>query len=524
MKVATVEDIKRLDEFAANRFGISRLLLMENAANAVKNVVEIEFGIEDLNVVVLAGPGNNGGDGIAAARLLHSNGSNIDILLLADEKKFKGGAKVNLDIAKKIGLNIYRIKTKDELNKYLNNGDLIIDAIFGTGLNREVGGIYREAINSANKSNRPILSIDIPSGVNGDTGKIMGIAIQADITVTFGLPKIGLFLYPGAEHVGKLYLSHISYPKSLLESPELFIELNEPLRLPPRRKDTHKGDYGRCLFIAGSRMYMGAPYLSAYSFLIAGGGMSYLATVESIIHHIVQKGSEIIQIPLLETRDGVISRDNIDHLLKISDIMDFIVIGPGLGISKDTEELLTNLVLQMDKPILIDGDGITLLSKHIDILKKMKKPIILTPHPGEMSRLINKPINEIKRDKINIVRKFSSKYHVYTVLKGANTVIGYPDGKIYINTSGNPGMATAGSGDVLSGIIPAFYCQGLNIGEAVRFGVFIHGVAGDIAAEKYGEPGVTASRIMRSINPAINYIEKNFKEVIETCYYTIWKI
>ncbi len=524
MKIATVDLIKKIDEAASQVYGIPRLILMENAAQAIKIVVDQEFGIKGLDAVVLAGPGNNGGDGLAAARLLHTYGADVEILIFTSPEKFRNEAKINLEMIKKLGLKIHHIEDSSKIPELLVNKDLIIDALFGTGLNREVKGIYKDAIDTLNSMYIPILSVDIPSGINGDTGQIMGTAVYADITVTFGLPKPGHFLFPGADHTGRLYLSYLTYPLKLLMNDSISIELNKPSLLPPRTRDTHKGDYGRCLFIGGSRRYMGAPYLASYSYLLTGGGMSYLATVESIIHHIAQKASEIIQIPLRENAEGFISDENIDVLMKEAERMDFIVIGPGLGLHKSTERLFVELLKNIEKPVLIDGDGLTMLANHKDLIKEHSEQIVLTPHTGEMSRLIGMNIEDIKRDRLNIVKRFSTKYRVYLVLKGANTIIGYPDGMLYINTTGNPGMATAGSGDILAGMIPAFYCQGMDLGEAVQTGVFMHGLAGDIAALKYGEEGVTASRIMKNIHKAFQYLYDNYEEIMETSYYSIYVI
>jgi len=524
MKIATVDIIKKIDETASEVYGIPRLILMENAAQAIKIVIDQEFGIRGLDTVVLAGPGNNGGDGLAAARLLHTYGADVEILIFTPPKKFRNEAKTNLEMAERLGLKIYHIKDSSRIPELLENKDLIIDALFGTGLNREVKGIYKDAIDIINSTYTPILSVDIPSGINGDTGQIMGTAVYADLTVTFGLPKPGHFLFPGADHTGRLYLSHLTYPLKLLMYNSIYIELNRPSMLPPRSRDSHKGNYGRCLFVGGSRRYMGAPYLASYSYLLTGGGMSYLATVESIIHHIAQKASEIIQIPLKENTEGFISEENIETLLKEAEKMDFIVIGPGLGLHTSTEKLLVGLLENLEKPILIDGDGLTILANHKNLIKEYSEPVVLTPHVGEMSRLTGMNTEDIKKDKLNIVRRFSTKYGVYLVLKGANTIIGYPNGMIYINTTGNPGMATAGSGDVLAGMIPAYYGQGMDIGEAVQTGVFMHGLAGDVAALKYGEEGVTASRIMKNIHKAFKYLYDNFEEIMETGYYSIYII
>ncbi len=525
MKVTTVEEMTRLDKMAYEKYGITPMLLMENAGAAVYQVIEMEMGIDGNRFVVFAGPGNNGGDAFVVARKLYSSGGEVKLYILGDPRKYRGEAGENLRIIKKIPLDTMVLTNwNDDVLSDLEWADAVIDGIFGTGLKRRVSGIYEKVIHSINESGRVVFSIDIPSGINGNTGEVMGTAVIADFTVTFGLPKIGLFLFPGADYVGRLYVSHISFPPELYSDPSLKIELNKPVEIPPRRRDTHKGDYGKALFIAGSANYLGAPYFASFSFLKAGGGLSYLATPKSIAPHIASKGSEIVVIPLSETPDGSISKDNLEYILELTKKVDIVVLGPGLSLNEETQELVRELSIKIEKPLVIDGDGLTAISNEATLLKKREPPTILTPHLGEMSRLTGIDIEEIRKNKVDIIRRFSGKFGSIIVLKGAHTMIGYPDGRVYINTSGNPGMATAGSGDVLVGSIAALYGLGLNIEEAVRMGVFLHGVAGDLAATDIGMDGITAGDIMEYLPDAVSFIRENIQEIIDTIYYTLTKI
>jgi NAD(P)H-hydrate epimerase len=525
MKIASVKEAATLDKMAAEKYGLKPIILMENAGNAVHYIIEKEMGVEGNRFLILAGPGNNGGDGFVVGRKLYSNDSEVKIYILGDPQRYKDEARENLEIISKMQLKKKRLMTIDrEFLEDLEWCDAIIDAIFGTGLRREVKGIYREVIEAVNNAGRTIFSIDIPSGINGDTGKVMGTAIKADYTITFGLPKVGLFLFPGADHIGKLYLSRISYPQELYRSPSLKMELNSPIELPNRERDTHKGDYGKTLFISGSSRYLGAPYLSAMSFLKAGGGLSFLATPKNIAPYIAVKGSEIIMIPLIETSEGSISRENYKYLLEFSDKVDLVVIGPGISLNEETQELVRMLVEKIERPIIIDGDGLTAVSRDLETVKRRRETTILTPHLGEMSRITGLTIETIKERKIDVVRHYSKDLSSIIVLKGANTIIGYPDGRIYINTSGNPGMATAGSGDVLTGSIAAMYGLGLEIEKAVRMGTFLHGLAGDLAANDIGMDGITASTILDYLPAATSYIREKIYELQRTIYYTVYTI
>jgi NAD(P)H-hydrate epimerase len=324
----------------------------------------------------------------------------------------------------------------------------------------------------------------------------MGIAVKADFTVTFGLPKTGNLLFPGYDLCGKLYCTLISFPPSLYNTPAMKFETNEPVKLPPRNKNGHKGDFGQALFIAGASSYFGAPYFAALSFLKAGGGYARLAAPESMTPFIANKGSEIVFVPQKQTRSGSISLKNKAALVALSDKMDMVVLGPGLSLEEETQQLVRALAEEINKPLLLDGDGITALCEDLHIIKKRKAQTILTPHLGEMSRITKKAASEIDTNKMNILQRVAKDLNAVIVLKGAHSLIGCPDERIFINMSGNPGMATAGSGDVLTGTIAAMFGLGLPLEDAVKKGVFIHGFSGDLAAEDMGQDGITAQDIL----------------------------
>ncbi|MFC1927316.1 NAD(P)H-hydrate dehydratase [Chloroflexota bacterium] len=524
MKVAKVEEMRTLDRRATEEFGIAEDLLMENAGQAVYFVMLQELGMKDKKFVVFCGGGNNGGDGLVVARKIHSNGGEAKVFLLDDEAKFKGAARRNFEIVSRMPIEISRISSIDSVIPELFDCDAIVDAIFGTGLVRKVSGIYKEVIQLINESQSTVFSVDIPSGINGNTGEVMEVAVEADYTVAFGLPKLGNMLYPGYQHCGQLYVSHISFPPALYDSESMKTAINSPAELPERAKDTHKGDYGKALFIAGSSSYFGAPYFSALSFLKAGGGLSYLATPKSIAPFIASKGSEIVFVPQKETTSGSISLENKDELLEFSQIVDMVILGPGLSLASETQELVQTLAPKVDKPLLIDGDGITAIAGDLRKMKKREAPTILTPHLGEMSRIAKMDIGEINKNKIDVLQRMTKELNAIIVLKGAHSLIGYPDGTVFINVSGNSGIATAGSGDVLTGTIAAMYGLGLPLEDAVRMGVFMHGFSGDVAAVDKGEDGITAQDIMDYLPETMKLYRDNFSEISENLYESIFVV
>jgi len=505
MKVSSVEEMKNMDKQAMEKFGIPDSILMENAGQAAYFVILKEFGIDRKKFIVLCGTGNNGGDGLVVARKLHSMGAEVKVYILG-EKKYGEAAAKNFEILSRMPIEIKPIDL-DRMRIDIAHSDAIIDAIFGTGLSKNVKGMHREAVKLINESGKVVFSVDIPSGINGNTGRIMGEAVKADYTITYGLPKIGNILYPGYEWGGKLYLSHISFPPSLQNS--IKVSINDPIEIPERKKDGHKGSFGDTLFIAGALSYFGAPCFSALSFLKAGGGYSRLATARSIIPFLGSRASEVVFVPLKETETGSIALENRDKLLELSEEVDMVVMGPGVSLNDETQQLVRELAANIRKPLIIDGDGITAVSKDIDMIKKRVAETILTPHLGEMSRITGLSIKEIDERKIEILQKTASELNACIILKSAHSLIGCPDGRVFINLSGNCGMATAGSGDVLTGTIGAMFGLGLNIEQAARMGVFVHGIAGDLASFDKGEDGMTAQDVLNYLPVAMKSCRKD---------------
>jgi NAD(P)H-hydrate epimerase len=518
MKVSTVSEMRESDRKAIEEFGIPAELLMENAGQAVYFALLNEFGIAGKRFVVFCGLGNNGGDGLVVARKIHSAGAAVQVLILGDPTKFKGAAQTNFDIVSRLPVEMRQIESVEEALTEVARCDCIVDAIFGTGLTREVTGLYRDIIELINGSGKMVFSVDIPSGVHGDTGKAMGAAVRADVTVTFGLPKIGNVLFPGYDLGGKLYVSHISFPPSIYDADTLKIEISPLAELPPRDKDGHKGDFGQVLFIAGAAGYLGAPYFSASSFLKAGGGYSRLAAPRSIVPFIGSKGSEIVFHPQAETDAESIALQNKSALLALSERVDMVVAGPGLSLDPETQRLVRELAAEIDKPLLIDGDGITAVCQDLEVVKERRAATILTPHLGEMSRITGTNVQEIDADKIDVLQRTTAELNATIVLKGAHSLIGHPDGRVFVNTSGNPGMATAGSGDVLTGTIAAMFGLRLPLQTAVRQGVFVHGLAGDLAAEDRGEDGITAQDILDYLPPAMQMIRRGLSKALQERY------
>lgn len=505
MKIASVIEMRTMDREAIEQFGIPEELLMENAGLAACRVIDRDFGVRGKKFIVFCGMGNNGGDGFVVARKLHSMGGLIKVFILGDKRKYSGVAKLNYKMASLLAMDMQALKSADGMREVIAECDAIVDAIFGTGLAREIKGFIGWIIDLINSSGKTVFSLDIPSGINGDTGEVMGKAVQADYTITFGLPKTGNLLYPGFAHCGNLSVSHISFPPSLYDSSELRMEINLPVPIPGRRPDGYKKTFGEVLFIAGAAGYMGAPYFSSYSLLKAGGGYSRLAAPASIASLIAAKGSELVLHPQEETAKGSIAYSNMTALLDLANRMDMVVIGPGLSIDEETQRLVRELAAEIEVPVLIDGDGITAVSSDKVFLRDRKGHTIITPHMGEMARLTGMGMSKIAKNPVEVLQCAARQLNSVIVLKGAHTLIGYPDESVFVNMSGNAGMAKAGTGDVLNGVIAAMHGLGLGIPEAARMGVFVHGLAGDIAAQDKGEDGISAQDILESLPEAVTF-------------------
>ncbi len=508
MNVSTVNQMRAMDHAAIEQYGIAEELLMENAGQAACAVFQDMAPIVGRRVLIFCGLGNNGGDGLVLARKLHSLAADVRVYLLGDPNRFSGAAKLNLDIVRRLPLSMEQLVDCTPLAAELDRCDAVVDAIFGTGLSREISGLQSQVITLINNCDKPVLSLDIPTGVAGDTGQVLGTAIRATATVTFGLPKIGNLLYPGFALSGSLYVSHISFPPALIEDEHLQVAINNPPPLPTRNVTGHKGSFGQALFIAGAAGYLGAPRFAAQSFLKAGGGYSRLAAPETIVPFLAMQAGEVVFIPQQTTPSGSIALSNRDALLKLAASQDFVVIGPGLSLDPESQQLIRELTASLDRPLLLDGDGLTALCAEPQILGQRTAPTVLTPHLGEMTRLTGCSIAEIKQDIIGVLRHTAAKLQAVIVLKGPHSLIGTPEGQVFINLSGNSGMGSAGTGDTLTGTIAAAFCLGLPFIDAVCKGVLLHGLAGDLAAEALGQDGMTAGDILTYL-PAALQKERN---------------
>ena len=532
MKVVTAEEMREIDRITIKDYGISGTVLMERAGLVVAEKIRELY--ERRKVIVLSGGGNNGGDGIVIARNLHERGWNVKITLLSKENKLSPDCLKQYKIAKKSGVPV-------EFRDYITEKDLhsalVVDAIFGTGLSKNVTGKIAEIISFINSSDAPVISVDIPSGISSDTGQIMGEAVRADYTVTFGLPKRGHLLYPGAEYAGRLFIEDIGFPEELLHSEKLKAELLEKrdisLLIPERQRYSHKGDYGRVLVIAGSRGKTGAAFMCAKACLRSGAGLVTIGVPESLLDVFQSRVTEEMTLPLPDRGDGTLSSKALEKILEfLSEKADVLAIGPGISVTDDTKKLVRELLLNSTAPAVMDADAINSLEGNKRILKKAKSPLILTPHAGEMARLLkgssellvtsnklkdkkNKnsslvtrhSLQLVEKDRINTAVSFAKETGTYLVLKGVPTVIAGPGGRVFINPTGNSGMASAGTGDVLTGMLSGFLGQGLNPLEASILGVYMHGLAGDIAAKDKGEHSLIASDIIDSIPEAFSFLK-----------------
>lgn len=503
MKISRTAEMREMDRLAVAKFGIPEEILMENAAAAATEAIRREFGIAGRSFAVISGPGNNGGDGLAVARMLKSRGAGVSVLLTPDRKKAAGAAAMNLRACEKLGIPICRFDGGAKAGRVIVEADAVVDGLLGTGLDREVSGAYAKIIALINASGKWVCSLDIPSGVSGDTGRAMGAAVRAKCTVAFGLPKPGNLIYPGHGLGGKLFVSHISFPPELYASEALKVSTFDYPRLPSRGPDAHKGSFGRALFIAGSSQYRGAPFFAAQSFLRAGGGLAFLACPAAIMPAVGSPGGEIVFLPQKTKNPGCLDMSCAAELLSWAEKSDLVVLGPGLSLDDGTRSLVRHLASKIKTPLLLDGDGLSAAAENPACLRGRAKGSVLTPHAAELARFGGCDAADIEAYRLSAALDASSSLKSTVVLKGAHSITATRDGRAFFNLSGNAGMATAGSGDALCGAVAAMHCLGLPLEEAARTGVFVHGLAGDLAKEARGEDGMLASDILEHLPAAV---------------------
>ncbi|MDO5422860.1 MAG: NAD(P)H-hydrate dehydratase [Eubacteriales bacterium] len=486
--------MRACDARTIEHFGIPSLVLMERAALACADALCREGVFDTAKVLVACGSGNNGGDGFCLARILHERGVEAELFFAGNPEKLTKDARIQKTICEAYGLSFCK-------NPQFSEYTCIVDALFGVGLSREVTGAYREWIEQINESQTPVLAVDIPSGISADTGKVIGAAVRAKMTVTFAFRKIGHVLYPGAEYCGTVKLCQIGItPESLCEQPLIHAVTREAFSwLPPRHKDSNKGTYGKALIVAGTKNMSGAAFMAAKAAYRTGAGLVRILTEESNRVCLQTLLPEAI-MDTLTTSPEAMQPQEADSFTALEAVhwAKAACIGPGYGTLPWKKELLIQMLHHLRGPLVLDADGLNLLADESEILETIPVPVILTPHPGEMARLLHCAVGDVTGDPISVCRDFAKAHKVICVLKGARTVIS--DGEeAWINETGNDGMATGGSGDVLAGIITGLLAQGCAPLQAAILGVFVHGMGGDLAKEKSSARGMLAGEIIEAL-------------------------
>ena len=505
--IVTADEIREMDRQTIEDLGVPGVVLMENAGRAVFEVVLDAYADGDGGpVAILCGAGNNGGDGYVVARHLHQLGVPCAVYLAAPRERIQGDARINLDILDHLPVPIWELETDGEaLDVAMERASVLVDALLGTGLNSEVRGRYRDIIEQANTSGAFKVAVDIPSGIRADDGALLGVAFEADVTVTFGAPKRGLALRPGADAAGEIIVADIGIPPQVVDAVDPKAELidwDELVDAVPRRaRDGHKGRYGHVLVIAGGPGKAGASLLAGQGALHTGAGLVTVAVPAAVQPSLEGRVPELMVTALPE--------DEAD-LVTLLQGKSAIAIGPGLGNSAESAALVRLVLSEATCPLVVDADGLNALAREPGAFAQAAQGCVLTPHPGEMARLLDGEVPEVQADRVGSALALAAREQAVVVLKGAPSLVAEPGGRLAINTSGNPGMGSAGSGDVLTGMLAALVAQGLPLVEAARVAAFLHGVAGDEAAEVDGERGLTASALIASVGPVLAEAEAEF--------------
>jgi len=510
MRILNAAQMREADRRTIDDIGIPSIVLMENAGRQVVAAMEaMHSDLLDRQVAVLCGRGSNGGDGFVVARTLVQRGIDVSVFLMGQVSDVRGDARTNLEILGRLGVTVVEVADSQAWELHfseVSDCTLIVDAIFGTGLNAPLSGFIESVVTDVNASGIPIVSIDVPSGLSADTCDPPGTSIEAGMTVTLAAPKLPLVLPPGELRAGDVVIADIGIPAGVLElvdGPRLDLLTRAAMRelLPPRMADSHKGDYGRVLIVAGSRGKTGAAHLAAVGALRSGAGLVTVATPAGCQDVVATMGPEYMTEGIEESDEGL-DVDAVDRILEMA--RDVIAIGPGLGQLPGTRRFVTSLVDRATMPIVVDADGLNAFAGDPDRLSgRDGRDVIITPHPGEMARLIGMTIEEVQASRVEIARNFASAHHVYVVLKGHRTLIATPDEKVFINPTGNPGMATGGTGDVLTGMIAAWLAQLLDAEAACKLAVYLHGMAGDLADADEGEVALTSADLAAHLGDAV---------------------
>ncbi|NLH49142.1 MAG: NAD(P)H-hydrate dehydratase [Myxococcales bacterium] len=521
MKLATAAQMRAMDRLAIEHYGIPGIVLMENAGRGVADLIGEHYPEEcELGILVLCGPGNNGGDGFVIARQLFNRGYEVECFLLGLKNKLTGDARANCRVAERIGVPIGELRKEKELARAaeaLSEAGVVVDALFGTGLTRAIEGPGADLIDLVNELEAPVVAVDVPSGLNADTGYPTGPAVIADLTCTLAVPKIGLFVNPGVEYCGEVEIVDISLPyflQQIVELPvHLITEIDVAQHFGPRDPESHKGDFGHALIVGGSRGMSGAVVMAAEAASTAGAGLVTAAVPGSILLPVETALLEALKAGLADDGHGRFSAEALDAVLALAEKKSVVALGPGLGRSDSLETLVAGLATALKIPLVIDADGLNNLAPNLKLLEAEHGPLVLTPHPGEMSHLLGVPTEQVQADRLGSAIALAKKIKAIVVLKGARTVVAAPDGQAWINPTGNPGMASGGMGDVLTGLIAGLIAQEMDPLTAAICGVYLHGLAGDRAADNVGERALTAGAVLRELPATIKSMEDQLDEL-----------
>ena len=511
MRVLNTQQMREADRRTIDDVGIPSIVLMENAGRQTVAAMEAAFdGLSASRVGVLCGRGNNGGDGFVIARTLVQRGIETIVFLLGSVSEVRGDARTNLEILGRIGLTVVEITNGQEWELHfseVSECDLLVDALLGTGFHGRLTGMLETVVADVNDLPIPVVAVDLPTGLSADTHEVQGEAIQAAMTVTLAAPKIPLVLPPADAHCGDLVIADIGIPLPLLdevEGPYLELLTRERMRelVPVRTSESHKGDYGRVLIVAGSVGKTGAAHLAAIGALRSGAGLVTVATPRSCVPILASMGPEYMTLPLDETPEGTIDYAALERVLDVA--ADVIAVGPGLGVTPSTGAFVMGLVERAGVPLVLDADALNAFAAEPErLVARDGIDMVITPHPGEMARLVGREVEAVQHDRLEIAREFSAAHKLHVVLKGHRTIIAGPENRAFLNLTGNAGMATGGTGDLLTGMIAAWFAQLLDLEAACKIAVYLHGSAGDLAEADEGEVSLIASDVADRIGDAI---------------------
>jgi len=517
MEVVNASQMQEIDAATISR-GVPGLLLMEQAGTLAARAMTEAFGFKcgpksgsmaGKRVIILCGKGNNGGDGFVVGRHLLGNGANVTCLLAGDKASVNGDAGTNLAAYVGLGGSLETADqiTPERLRDHLNQADLVVDALFGTGLNQPLRAPALDWVTALHQVAVPVVSIDIPSGIDANSGAVLGTAVRADLTVTFARPKLGHFITPGAELTGTLMVADIGIPSQVVAEEDIRTHLITPQSavkwLPKRGHAAHKGTFGHTLIIGGSPGMTGAPTLAAMGAHGVGSGLVSVAIPAGLNDIIEHKLTEPMSLPMPETVDRTFSETAVKPLLNAATERSVVVLGPGISTHPETQTMVRNFTTTYDGPLVIDADGLNAWANHMDQFPRRIAPTIITPHPGEMAKLTGLSTSAVQHDRITVACKLAHEQDVIVVLKGANTVIANPDGQVWLNPTGGPALASGGSGDVLAGIIAGLLAQSRSAIEAATLGTFLHGLAADLWSGRHGPAGLKASTLAEWVADAM---------------------